>query len=75
MTSIAASRAGASSPPVSRERSSAGALANALVVSAIATVVVAFVLLVWYDGWTYYRTPRTIRGYLPAHRLLSRRAA
>ena len=46
------------------------ALANTLVLSAIASAVLAVVVLVVFDGWTYYRTPMTVRGYLPAHRLL-----
>lgn len=48
----------------------ARALGNVLVVTAIATVLIAAVLLFGYDGWTYYGTPRTVRGYHPAHRLL-----
>lgn len=49
---------------------SAKALTNALVLSAIATAAIAFVLLFWFDGWTYYRTPRAVRGYVPVHKLL-----
>lgn len=46
------------------------ALTNVLVLSAAITVAITLVLLFVFDGWTYYRTPRTIRGYVPAHQLL-----
>ena len=46
------------------------ALSNVLVLSALATVGLALVLVFLFDGWTYYSTPRGIRGYHPSHRLL-----
>jgi hypothetical protein len=49
---------------------SARLLTNALVLSALATAIITCVLLFWFDGWTYYRTPRAVRGYVPVHRLL-----
>ena len=39
------------------------ALRSVLVLSALAAAVVTLVLLVGFDGWTYYRTPRAVRGY------------
>lgn len=46
------------------------ALSNALVLSAVTALAITFVLLFVFDGWTYYRTPRSIRAYVPVHRLL-----
>lgn len=46
------------------------ALRNVLVLSAVITMGITLVLLFVFDGWTYYQTPRTVRGYVPAHRLL-----
>lgn len=43
---------------------------NVLILSAITAAAIVFVLLFVFDGWTYYRTPRVVRGYVPAHRLL-----
>jgi hypothetical protein len=71
MTTLAATRLnGAPQRAATRASLPVKALSNVLVLSAIATALIAFVLLYGFDGWTYYRTPRTIRGYVPVHRLL-----
>ena len=46
------------------------ALANVLLLAAVAAVAVAALVLVGLDGWTYYTTPLRVRGYADAHRLL-----
>ena len=48
----------------------ARALTHALVIAAVFCGTVAFVLLVIFDGWEYYRAPLATRGYLPAHAVL-----
>lgn len=48
----------------------ARALGHVLVWAAAAIAVVAFVVLVVFDGWAYYTAPLGGRGYLPAHRWL-----
>ena len=70
ITTLLETRAGASRPVSPDYSVSAKALTNALVLSALATAALACVLLFWFDGWTYYRTPRAVRGYLPVHKLL-----
>jgi hypothetical protein len=73
MTSIAPERASAARPGAAAPPDASlpiKAFTNVLVVSAMVTIVVTFVMLFVLDGWTYYRTPRTVRGYLPAHQWL-----
>lgn len=71
MTTLVATRLdGGARAETARESLPLKALTNVLVLSAIATAIIAFILLYIFDGWTYYRTPRTIRGYVPVHRLL-----
>ena len=41
-----------------------------LVLAGVFCVTVAFVVLVWFNGWEYYRAPLGTRGYLPQHPLL-----
>lgn len=43
---------------------------DVLTISAVATVLVAWVVLSVEGGWTYYRTPLRVRAYEPAHRVL-----
>lgn len=56
-------------PAAPRGRTPA-AVRNALVWSAVAGAAIAVAILAGLDGWTYYTTPASVRGYLPAHRLL-----
>jgi hypothetical protein len=46
------------------------ALANALVLSFIATAVILLFVLFVAGGWSYYTTPLSVRAYAPQHRLL-----
>ena len=46
------------------------ALANVLVVSAVAVVTASVLVLFAAGGWEYYRTPLRIRAYAPAHAAL-----
>jgi hypothetical protein len=48
----------------------ARALGHVLVLSGLAVVAIAAFVLVGLDGWSYYTTPSTIRGYNSLHRLL-----
>jgi hypothetical protein len=70
MDSLSITRIGAPARTTPRDSLPARALTNTLVLSVLATVVISFVLLYWFDGWTYYRTPRAVRGYVPVHKLL-----
>ncbi len=47
-----------------------GALMHVMVVSGAVAIGVTLWILVGLDGWTYYGTPLSVRGYSPAHRLL-----
>lgn len=51
-------------------RLTARAARNVLVLSALVTLAISVALIVFCDGWTYYNTPRAVRGYHPAHRWL-----
>lgn len=69
MTTLTAARPALASPD--REVSlPVRALSNVLVLSVMATVGLALVLVFFFDGWTYYSMPRGVRGYHPSHRLL-----
>jgi hypothetical protein len=46
------------------------ALSHVLVLAGGFCVAVAFVVLVVFDGWEYYRAPLGSRGYLPQHAML-----
>lgn len=46
------------------------ALVHVLVLSAAVTVGVSAWVLVDLGGWSYYRAPLEVRGYMPEHRLL-----
>jgi len=70
MTTLTAVRVTSSPATAQRDSLPAKALSNTLVLSAVATAVIALVMLFGFDGWTYYRTPRAVRGYVPVHRLL-----
>jgi hypothetical protein len=67
-------RAGASIPAgpaaVSAPWSTTSALSNVLVLAGVVCAGVAFVVLVWFDGWEYYGAPLESRGYMPQHPLL-----
>lgn len=54
-----------SHPPVSRRP-----LSTVLVLAGVSSVALLWVVLVAFNGWAYYRTPVSGRGYLPAHRVL-----
>jgi len=45
-------------------------LLNVLVLAAAATVVLALLVFVDLDGWSYYATPLRVRGYAPLHATL-----
>ncbi len=50
--------------------SPAGALRNAVVLSALAAAGVASYIFLGLDGWAYYSTPAAVRGYTAGHQLL-----
>jgi len=45
-------------------------LLNVLVLASAATVVLALLVFVDLDGWSYYTTPLRVRGYAPLHTVL-----
>lgn len=47
-----------------------GPLSNVLVLCAIAAAGIAAYIFIGLDGWAYYTTPATVRGYTPGHQLL-----
>jgi hypothetical protein len=47
-----------------------GALTNVLLLAGIVSAMFILVTLIGLGGWTYYRTPLGVRGYVPAHRYL-----
>ncbi len=47
-----------------------GALMNVMVISGVVAIGVSVWILMGLDGWTYYGTPLSVRGYSSAHKLL-----
>jgi hypothetical protein len=47
-----------------------GILRGGVAFGAMASLVIAAVILAGLGGWAYYTTPMTVRGYAPAHALL-----
>lgn len=46
------------------------AFSSVLVLAAVASAVVALVVIVGFGGWRYYATPLRVRAYQPTHHLL-----
>lgn len=56
--------------PVAATANPARALGHVLVLSGLAVAAIAWLVLIEMDGWSYYSTPQSVRGYSSLHKLL-----
>src|SRR5690242_17331108 len=59
-----------SPPPPALRLLTAGALLNVLMISGLTVTALSVWILAGLDGWRYYGTPLSIRGYDAMHRVL-----